>query len=94
MRSRCPSSQLEREIQLLKECDSPNIVMYHGSFTHANQLWIMMEYCEGSSLLDIMAATGRCMTEIQVAGSLEGCLTALLYLHERHRVHRDVKAGM
>ena len=53
-----------------------------------------MEYCEGSSLLDIMAATGRCMTEIQVAGSLEGCLTALLYLHERHRVHRDVKAGM
>ena len=49
--------EVEREIGHLKDCSSPNIVTFHGCTVHEEQLWIMMEYCEGSSLLDIMAAT-------------------------------------
>ena len=87
------TGDVEREINHLQECECPNIVSYHGSFLHEERLWIMMEYCEGSSLLDIMAATGRCLTQQQVAASLSGCVEALLYLHSRSKVHRDVKAG-
>ena len=58
------SGEAAREIERLRECDQPNIVQYVGSFVHEERLWIMMEYCEGSSLLDIMAATGRCLTEV------------------------------
>ena len=54
---------------------------------------IMMEYCEGSSLLDVMAATGRCLTQEQASVALYGCVCALVYLHARQKVHRDVKAG-
>ena len=53
------SGEVAREIEHLRECDQPNIVQYVGSFVNEERLWIMMEYCEGSSLLDIMAATGR-----------------------------------
>ena len=85
--------ELEREIEMLRDCESPHVVQYHGSFVHAAQLWIMMEYCEGSSLLYIMAATGRCLTEVQLAAALASCVEALLFLHASSRIHRDVKAG-
>ena len=87
------NGDVAREIEHLQECDCPNVVRYHGSFVHEDRLWILMEFCEGSSLLDIMAATGRCLTEMQVAAALSGCVEALLYLHARSKVHRDVKAG-
>ena len=87
------NGDLEREIQYLKECDMRYIVQFLGSFEHTDRLWIMMEYCEGSSLLDVMGATGKCLTQVQVAAALYCCLAALIYLHERNRVHRDVKVG-
>ena len=87
------SGEVAREIEHLKECECVNIVHYYGSFLHEDRLWIMMEFCEGSSLLDVMAATGRCLTQQQVAAALSGCVEALCYLHMRNKVHRDVKAG-
>ena len=87
------NGEVAREIELLRECDQPNIVQYYGCFAHEAKLYIMMEYCEGSSLLDVMAATGRCLTQEQVSAALSGCVDALVYLHARQKVHRDVKAG-
>jgi serine/threonine protein kinase len=86
-------AQLQREVELLRECDNPNIVQFYGAFQHASEWWIMMEYCEGSSLLDVMAAGGRCLTEAQLGAAMHSSLQALVYLHTRLRVHRDVKAG-
>ena len=65
------TGEVAREIEHLKECECPNIVQYYGNFLHEERLWIMMEFCEGSSLLDIMAATGRCLTQQQVGAALE-----------------------
>ena len=75
-----------------KECECPNIVQYHGSFLHEEQLWILMEFCEGS-LPRHHGRDRQCLTQQQVAAALSGCVEALLYLHRRHKVHRDVKAG-
>lgn len=37
---------MAHEIEILKECDCPQIVRYFGSFRFGDQLWIVMEYCE------------------------------------------------
>merc|ERR1719446_44358 len=52
-----------------------------------------MEYCEGSSLCDVMEARALCMTEPQIQAALYGTLQGLIYLHSHKKIHRDVKAG-
>ena len=36
---------LQREIMILKQCDSPHIVRYFGTYIKDTDLWISMEYC-------------------------------------------------
>ena len=40
---------------------------YHGSFLSENNLWILMEYCGGGSVSDIMSTLERPLTEEQIA---------------------------
>ena len=87
------ADEVSREIETLKQCDAPNIVKYFGSVSKDGELWIIMEFCEGSSLSDIMEARGRCLNEAQIAAAVAGTLDGLRYLHARGFIHRDVKAG-
>lgn len=89
------TGEVSREIELLKGCTSANIVQYLGSLTREGELWIIMEFCGGSSLADVMEARGRCLTEAQIAATMAGTLDGLSYLHNRTPalIHRDVKAG-
>jgi serine/threonine protein kinase len=86
-------SQVKREIEMLRGCVCPNVVQYLGSFAHTDHLWIIMEYCEGGSLSDIMEARMSGLTEPQIAAVIASTVDALFYLHKRHKIHRDIKAG-
>ena len=87
------TGEVAREIATLKACKSDNIVRYYDSFQRFSELWIVMEYCAGSSLCDIMEATRRCYTEQQIGAVMAGTLEGLMYLHRQSKIHRDVKAG-
>jgi serine/threonine kinase 3 len=87
------TGEVAREIEMLKTCNSANIVRYYNSFTRGSELWIVMEFCAGSSLGDIMEARSRCLTEGQIAAVLAGTLAGLAYLHDLNKIHRDIKAG-
>ena len=87
------TGEVAREIATLKACESDNIVRYYDSFQRFSELWIVMEYCAGSSLCDIMEATRRCYTEQQIGAVMAGTLEGLMYLHRQSKIHRDVKAG-
>eukprot|EP00962_Isochrysis_galbana_P041791 scaffold15414_cov114-Isochrysis_galbana.AAC.9 len=87
------TGEVAREIEMLKTCNSANIVRYYNSFTRGSELWIVMEFCAGSSLGDIMEARSRCLTEVQIAAVLAGTLAGLAYLHDLNKIHRDIKAG-
>jgi serine/threonine protein kinase len=87
------TGEVAREIETLRQCESPNIVQYYGSATKDGELWIIMEFCAGSSLCDVMEARGKCLSEGQIAATIAGTLQGLEYLHERGHIHRDVKAG-
>ncbi|KAL4470114.1 hypothetical protein ABPG72_016651 [Tetrahymena utriculariae] len=84
---------LKKEISILQDCQSDYIVHYYGSYLYNEQLWIIMEYCDIGSVNDLMKATQRTLSEVQIACILKGVLLGLKYLHNSKKIHRDIKAG-
>eukprot|EP00744_Colponema_vietnamica_P002861 GILI01004451.1.p1 GENE.GILI01004451.1~~GILI01004451.1.p1 ORF type:complete len:448 (-),score=135.25 GILI01004451.1:567-1910(-) len=86
-------SALRKEIMILKDCRSPDIVAYYGSYFKDNELWLVMEYCSAGSISDLMKISKRTLTEEQIACVCLATLRGLEYLHGHKKIHRDVKAG-
>ncbi|XP_062845424.1 mitogen-activated protein kinase kinase kinase kinase 3 isoform X2 [Trichomycterus rosablanca] len=83
---------VQQEITMMKECEHPNIVAYFGSYLRRDKLWICMEYCGGGSLQDIYHVTGP-LSESQIAYVSRETLQGLYYLHDKGKMHRDIKAA-
>eukprot|EP01102_Stenamoeba_stenopodia_P001465 TRINITY_DN1126_c0_g1_i1.p1 TRINITY_DN1126_c0_g1~~TRINITY_DN1126_c0_g1_i1.p1 ORF type:complete len:441 (+),score=119.64 TRINITY_DN1126_c0_g1_i1:444-1766(+) len=83
------------EITILKACDSPHIVRYFGSLVDEQKqmLWILMDYCEGGSLRDVLDELDITLTDDQVAAVMTATLKGLAYLNSKNILHRDIKAG-
>lgn len=77
----------------MMECKCENIVGYDACYLVKRQLWIVMELCAGGALNDLMLLAGRTFSEAQIAVCVKDMLNALVYLHDHHRIHRDIKAG-
>jgi tRNA A-37 threonylcarbamoyl transferase component Bud32 len=77
------------EIRLLNSCQHKNIVKHIMSFVWKEQIWTVMEYCDGGTLKDLLRVT---LDENHIAYVLRELLEALKYLHERNRIHRDLKS--
>lgn len=58
-----------------------------------SDLWIVMEYCGGGSVSDIMRLRKKTLTEDEISTILKDTLMGLEYLHARRKIHRDIKAG-
>lgn len=84
--------EIQQEIGLLAACKSPYITMYHESFVSGSTLWIVMEYLEGGSLLDLLNRLGP-FREPEVAVMCRETLFGLAYLHDRGKIHRDIKSA-
>ena len=83
---------IQQEIQILADCKHANIVAYFGSYLRRDKLWIAMEYCGGGSLQDIYNVTGG-LNELQIAYVCRETLQGLMYLHEKNKMHRDIKGA-
>ena len=89
------------EIDILSRCDSPYIVGYCECFirppagTKASEMWIVMEYCEGGSMTDLIEANvGYMLPEDCVRAVCASIVLGLEYLHGVANVcHRDIKCG-
>jgi serine/threonine protein kinase len=84
---------LLQEINMVVGLAHPTIVNYYGFFFVEQTLWLIMEYCDGGSLSDIMRTLKRPLTEKEVAATSVGVLEGLKYIHSTNRIHRDIKAG-
>ena len=72
-------NSLKREIMIMKECDSPYIVRYYGSYikNSNNNLWLIMEYCSAGSVLDLIKSSKTILNEYLIATILKQVLKGL-----------------
>ncbi|XP_065860591.1 serine/threonine-protein kinase 1 [Euphorbia lathyris] len=85
--------EIRGEIEMLQQCSHPNVVRYLGSYQGEEYLWIVMEYCGGGSVADLMNVTEEPLEEFQIAYICREALKGLAYLHSIFKVHRDIKGG-
>ncbi|GIY56586.1 hypothetical protein CDAR_98092 [Caerostris darwini] len=80
-----------REIQIMKMLHHPHIIELYQVMETERMIYLVTEYASGGEIFDHLVAHGR-MSEKEARHKFKQILTAVKYCHERHVVHRDLKA--
>eukprot|EP00796_Vickermania_ingenoplastis_P007071 gene7071-5009_t len=82
-----------KEIRVMEACHHPNVVLYYGAYRTPTALWVAMEYCDGGSIDLVRKILKQNLPEPLIAYVAHEALCGLQYMHEHHKIHRDIKAG-
>jgi serine/threonine protein kinase len=83
--------QFLREAQTLAALHHPNLPRVTDYFVDGDLHYLVMDYVEGQSLLDMLIANKSGFAEDLVLEWADQILSALEYVHARNVIHRDIK---
>ncbi|GMH32553.1 hypothetical protein BSKO_00387 [Bryopsis sp. KO-2023] len=90
----CRMEEVIREAQTMRMFHHPNVLSLHTCFLEGQQLWFVMPYIRGGSVLNIMKYRYKDgLDELVIAIIMKEVAKALEYVHKGGGIHRDVKAG-
>src|SRR5271167_2576089 len=85
------ATRFMREIKVLASLDHPNIAALRTAFTADDQLVMIMEYVEGTTLAERLERGP--FSTADALNYTSQVLAALSYAHGKHVIHRDIKPG-
>ncbi|KAK5811978.1 CDPK-related protein kinase [Gossypium arboreum] len=92
MTSAISVEDVRREVKILKALSGhKNMIKFHDAFEDANNVYIVMELCEGGELLDRILSRGGRYTEGDAKNIIVQILSVVAFCHLQGVVHRDLK---
>lgn len=84
---------LEREINILSKLDHPVIAKLIDVIESSTEIYLIQEYGGANSLYNyLLSKPQHRLSETEAKQVFKTIAETLQYLHERHIVHRDIKA--
>lgn len=82
---------LEREFQILRNVDHPNIVKLYEVYKDEKYLYFVMEYLEGANLYEGFIKKSENVNEKRIRDIFFQITKAVQYMHKNGIAHRDIK---
>ena len=85
---------IQREVDLLRSVDHPNIMKMVDCFEDIDYVHIVTEMCTGGELFDKIVDNTTdygCLPEHEAKSIIKSLLQSVQYLHSKDIVHRDIK---
>ena len=96
LQSKIVYQYFNNEIYILKHISHPNIVKYISLVEQKKDYWLIIEYCNGGSLVKALkyylTKYNKPVPENIVKYFIKNILTAVIYLNNKKIIHRDIKS--